>query len=197
MSDKTLDQLIDTIKSEAIEAAETKAKAIIENAQKEAKTIINNAEVQKEALIKSGVEEADATLAKGQKALQQAARDLSITLQNDIKNLLDAVLQNEVENAFSPELVKTAVLKVVEQIGGNVKVQLPERMLQDVASYIHKQLKDAKVLPSIKGNSILVKGFSITKTDEGWSYEITPQEITDVLSTHLSANWVELLKNKA
>lgn len=197
MSDKTLDQLIETIKSEAIEAAETKAKTIIENAQKEAKMIVQNAVAKKDSLIKSGKEEAEATLAKGKKALQQAARDLSITLQNEIKSLLDAVLLNEVEGAFSPELVNKAVLKVVEQIDGNTEVQLPESMVQDVADYIHKQLKDSKRLPSIKGNSNLVKGFSVSKSDEGWSYRITPQEIAEVLSTHLSASWVELLKNKA
>lgn len=196
MSDKTLDQLINTIKSEAIEAAEAKANTIIENAHKEAKAIIHNAEAKKASLIKDGEEEADATLVKGEKALQQAARDLSITLQNDIKSLLDAVLKKEVANAFSPELVKTAVLKVIEQIGSHAEVQLPESMLQDVANYIQKQLKNAKELPTIKGDSNLVDGFSISKTDEGWSYEITPQEIADVLSKHLSANWVKLIKNK-
>lgn len=195
MSEKSLDQLIETIKSEAIEAAETKAKEIIDKAHKKAESIIHKAEEQKKMLIKGGAEEADATRAKGQKALQQAARDLSITLQNDIKSLLDAVLHKEVDSAFSPELMQAAVLKVVEQVGGNSEVQLPENMLQDVAAYIHKQLKDSKTLPKISADAALVNGFSIAKKDEGWSYDITPKEVADVLNVHLSSKWVELLKN--
>ncbi|WP_178984928.1 HrpE/YscL family type III secretion apparatus protein [Winogradskyella helgolandensis] len=197
MSDKTLDQLIETIKSEAIEAAEVKAKAIIDKAQTEAETIVHNAKQTREELIKSGEEEAESILSKGQKALQQAARDLSITLQNDIKKLLDAVLQKEVDDAFSPELMQTAILTVVDQIGGNSEVKLPEVLHNDIAAYIHKQLKDAKTLPKLSIDTTLVKGFSITKKDAGWSYEITPKEIADLLNTHLSSKWVELLKNNA
>jgi hypothetical protein len=53
----------------------------------------------------------------------------------------------------------------------------------------------SKTTPDILKKNNLLSGFSISKTDEGWSYEITTEEIADLLNQHLSPKWVELLKN--
>lgn len=196
MSDKNLDKLIQTIKREAIEAADKKVAEILENAEKEADAIINSAKIKKAALIEEGEKRAESTLNKGQKALQQAARDLSIMLHNDLKHLFKVVLQQEVDASFTPDLIKTAVLKTLEQLGTNAEVQLPESLKNDVASFIHKQLQQSKDVTKISANSSLVNGFTITKEDEGWSYHITPEEVTEILNSQLSNQWKEILNAK-
>lgn len=196
MSDKNLENLIETIQREAIEAADIKVAEILENAKKEADAIIKSAEEKKASLIEEGEKIAESTINKGQNALKQAARDLTIILHNDIKHLFNEVLQQEVDASFTPDLVKTAVLKILEQIGTNTEVQLPDSLKNEVAVYIHKQLQQSQDVTKISANSSLIKGFVIAKEEEGWSYQITPKEVTELLNSQLSNQWKEILSSK-
>jgi hypothetical protein len=45
-------------------------------------------------------------------------------------------------------------------------------------------------------NDKLLSGLSISKVDEGWSYDITAEAISDLLSQHLSQKWIDILKRK-
>jgi vacuolar-type H+-ATPase subunit E/Vma4 len=196
MSDKNLENLIQTIKQEAIETADKKAAEILEQAKKEAADIIKSAQSKKAALIDEGEKTAEATINKGENALKQAARDLSITLHNDIKHLFRGVLEQEVDATFTPETIKTAVLKLLEQVGTNVEIQLPEALKKEVVAYIQKQLQHSKSITAISADTALLKGFKITNTNEGWSYQITPEDITGLLHSQLNNQWKEILSSK-
>ena len=195
MSDKNLENLIETIKQDAIATADKKAAEILDKAKKEATHIITAAETKKTTLIEEGKKIAEATINKGENALQQAARDLSITLYNDISHLFRSVLEQEVNASFSPKTVKNLVLKTLEQVGTNSEVQLPEDLKNEVTSYIHKQLQQSKELTKISANTALIKGFKITNKDEGWSYHITPEDVTELLFEQLSEQWKKILGN--
>ena len=196
MSEKNLESLIETIKHEAIEAADKRAAEIIDQAKKEATGIIKSAETKKASLIEEGEKTAEATINKGENALKQAARDLTITVHNDIKQLFHNVLVHEVDSSFTPETIKTAVLKILEQVGTNSEVQLPDDLKNEVVSYIHKQLQQSKDVTKISTNTALVKGFKIASKDEGWSYQITPEDVTELLNSQLSNQWKEILSSK-
>lgn len=196
MSDKNLENLIETIKQEAIEAADKKVAVILEKAKKQAAEIIKSAETKKATLIDEAAKTAEATINKGNNALKQAARDLSITLHNDMKRLFREVLEQEVDASFTPETIKTAVLKVLEHVGTNVEVQLPETSKNDIASHIHKQLQQSKDVTKISANTALLKGFKITNKEEGWSYQASPEEVTELLHSQLNNQWKEILSSK-
>lgn len=196
MSDKNLENLIETIKQEAIEAADKKVAVILEKAKKQAAEIIKSAETKKATLIDEAAKTAEATINKGNNALKQAARDLSITLHNDMKRLFREVLEQEVDASFTPETIKTEVLKVLERVGTNVEVQLPETSKNDIASYIHKQLQQSKDVTKISANTALLKGFKITNKEEGWSYQVSPEEVTELLHSQLNNQWKEILSSK-
>lgn len=196
MSDKNLENLIKTIKQDAIEAAEQRAAEILEQVKKEAADIVKSAETKKATLIDEGKKTAEATINKGENALKQAARDLSITLHNDMKHLFREVLEQEVDASLTPETIKTAVLKVLERVGTNVEVQLPETSKDDVAHYIHKQLQQSKDITTFSTNTALLKGFKIVSKDEGWSYDLSSEEVTEVLYSQLSNQWKAILNSK-
>lgn len=196
MSDKTLDQLISSLKSEAIEAAERESNKILEEARAQAQKILKGAEEQRDRMLTDAGNEAQATIRKGESALRQAARDLHIAVRNNLLELFRAVLEKEIHRTFTPDLVKSAVMKVIENIGGEVELKFPEAVEQELADYIHQRLQTSDDLVSITRDDSILAGFSITKTNEGWSYRISPEEVAELLQPHLIGKWVDVLKNE-
>jgi cell division septum initiation protein DivIVA len=194
MSEKTLDKLIAKLKSEAVEAAEKEANDIIENAKTKAQSILNDAQVKSDELLKNADNESEANSIKAKGALKQAARDLTVSLRNDLLNLLGNVLEKEVKKTFTADLIETAVLKVIENVGSGVALKLPENIESNLADQIQKRLQASENLTSITTNNSLVNSFSISKTEEGWSYDISPEEVANLLKTHLSQKWLDILK---
>jgi len=195
MSEKSLDQLIESIKSEAIESANKESKQILADANAKAERILKNAEDQRNQIIDDANSEAEAIVKKGESALQQAARDLNVAVRNDLIGLLSAVLDKQVSNEFSPDLVKTAILKVIENVGSNVELRLSEEFESELAQYVHSELQNSKDLVSLKKDAGILSGLAISNTNEGWSYEITPEQVAGLLREHLTGQWVNLLKN--
>jgi vacuolar-type H+-ATPase subunit E/Vma4 len=194
MGKQTLDALIDKIKSEAIEAAEHKATEILDRARMEAQNSTTEAEAEREALLFRADKEAQATLTKGQMALKQAARDLIISVRNDLLKLLKNLLEQEVEDNFTPDLMEKAILIIMENMGSGTELRLSEDMESELAEKVRRRLQQSNTSNSISMDSALLTGFSVAKTDEGWSYHISSKELTDLLNDHLSPKWIEILE---
>lgn len=194
MSDKTLDKLIAKLKTEAIDAAEKEANSIVEKAKSKADSILNDARAKSDELIETAEKETKATNIKAEGALKQAARDLTVTLRNDLLNLLGNVLEKEVETTFTADVIETAVLKVIENVGSGVALKLPEDLETKITNQIKKRLQASSDITSITNDNSLVNTFSITKIEEGWSYDISPKEVANLLNTHLSPKWLHILK---
>lgn len=196
MSEKTLDKLIAKLKSEAIDAAEKEANDIIENAKTQALSILNDAQVKSDELLKNAEKESEANKAKAKGAMKQAARDLTVTLRNDLLNLLGNVLEKEVEKTFTADLIQTAVIKVIENVGSGVALKLPKNLELELADQIQKRLQTSEDIISVTTTNSLVNSFSISKTEEGWSYDISPEEVANLLNTHFSPKWLDILKTE-
>lgn len=196
MSEKTLDSLIATLKTEAIEGAEKESDRIIKAAQNEAKRIVEYAEEERKQLLGDAEKEANATLNKGESALRQAARDVTVSLQNHLIELLKTVLERDVKASFTPELLESAVVKVIENIGDDVELKLSPDLEASLADNIQQRLQKSDNLVDITKDNSLSKSLSITKKDQGWNYHISPEAVTELLGTHLSNKWVKILRNE-
>lgn len=196
MSDSSLNELIIKVKSEAIETAEKEAQQIIDNARKKAENHLKQAEDKKNQLLEEAQTEAEATLNKGEIALKQAARDVQLSVKNDLHKLFKSVLAAEIKAAFTPELYAAVITKLIDNVGSNVEIALPDNLQEEVIAAIQKKITEANQSAAIVKKQQLFSGLSVTKTDEGWSYDITAEEVSELLNQHLSAKWVQLLNKK-
>ncbi|MBK7409931.1 MAG: hypothetical protein IPJ40_18925 [Saprospirales bacterium] len=96
MSDKTLDKLISSLKSEAIDAAERESNKILEEARSQAQKILKGAEEKRAQMLMDAEKELQATMSNGESALRQAARDLNIDVRNHLLKLFELVLEKEI-----------------------------------------------------------------------------------------------------
>jgi V/A-type H+-transporting ATPase subunit E len=193
MSDKNLGQLIEALKTEAIDAAEKEAKRIVTEANLQAQKTLKAAEEKRDTMIQEAEAEAKAILSKGESALRQAGRDYSISVRNEMLQMFELVLEKEIEKEFTPEVLKSAIIQVVENIGSDVELKLSKDFSAELAAYIHSQLKSSKNTVSIMEDSTLLNRFSISHDDQGWSYSISPEEVSEALKHHLNHNWKSIL----
>ncbi len=196
MSEQTLDGLIAKVKTEAIEASEKEAQKIINEAKHKAEQIVAKAEADKKALISDAEKQAEGLVKKGKIALNQAARDVQISVKNDIEKLLKSVLEVEVKEAFTADLYTQVISKVMDSLGENTAIALPSDLEDQMVKSIQKRVGEPKITAKIITKNDLLSGLSVSNTDEGWSYDITAEEIADLLSQHLSPKWAELLNTK-
>jgi V/A-type H+/Na+-transporting ATPase subunit E len=196
MSEQSLDKLISTLKSEAIEAAEKKEKEIIDRAKAKAEKIVREAESNKEQLLSEAEKEAEDIIKKGESALVQAARDVVLRVQNDLRKLFASVLERDIQAAFDPDLVKKAVLQVLENQDEEIAIRIPPQLESELTDYIQKQVQASGNLATIATDDSLIRGFSVKKTKQGWSYQVTPEEVSTILSDHLSRKWASIIQNE-
>ena len=78
-------ELIDKIKSEGIQAADQKAQEIQSHAQKEAQRIVENAKQEAQCYLRDAKEEIKKMQESTQMALRQASRDTLLALKKEIR----------------------------------------------------------------------------------------------------------------
>ncbi len=197
MSEQTLDLLIEKLRTEAIEKAQKESAQILEDARARAEAIVSEAEEQKKSILEDAEKEAKDVVEKGNSSLRVAARDLSLSVRNDLFKLLRATLEDEVEKNFEPELMKSVITQLIDQLGSEVEFRLPEEHARELAEFIQKKLQQSDgtiTLLQDKGDS---SGILITKKDQGWSYTISPEQVTESLLPYLNAKWVQILDEKS
>jgi len=196
MNDQSLDTFIAKVKSEAIDDAEKEASQILQDAKERAQVLLDNANAEKNEILLKAKTEAEAIQEKGTIALQQAARDLHISIKNDVLKLFKSVLEAEIQASFTSEVYNSAIQKVMDSVGSSVQISLPNDLQDKLISAIRKKVTQSDQTIEIIQDKQLLSGLSIAKTDEGWSYDITAEDIAELLSQHLSQKWNHLLNDE-
>jgi V/A-type H+-transporting ATPase subunit E len=198
MSDHSLDTFIAKVKSEAIDKAEKEAARILQDAKDKAQLLLDNANAEKDEILAHAKTEAKAIQHKGTIALQQAARDLHIAIKNDLLKLFESVLETKIKKSFTKdkEFYTSIIDKVLDSMGSSVQISLPEDLQDKLVAAIRKKVTKSDKTVHIIQDKKLLSGLSITKTDEGWSYDITAEDIAALLSQHLSQKWIDTLKEE-
>lgn len=197
MSEKSLEQLIASLKTEAIEAAEKQAEKILTDANQKAQHIVQVAEEKKSSIITAAEKEAESIVKKGEAALRQAGRDYTISVRNELLHIFQLALESEIHQEFTPDLMKSAIEKVIDNIGTDVELLLSNDDAKELSNYIHTRINSSIDIVSIIEDSEVLKGFTITKKNQGWSYTISPEEIAEALKKHLNKNWRNILQKES
>ncbi len=195
MTDKSLDQLIASLKTEAIEQAEKESATILQDAETRAQDVLAAAEAQKKSLIIGAKKEAQAIVDEGKSALKVAARDLGISVRNQLLELYRKAFEADVRDSFSPDLIRSVITSVIENVGTDVELRLPSNSMKELSEYIQKRVAIDGSISIIQDNA-LPEGLSIVKKDQGWSYEISPEQVIEALLPQLNAKWIQILTDE-
>jgi len=195
-----LQELIEKIKKDGVEAAEAEAQTILKSANEKAEKIIADAKEQAEKLMLDAKQQNERTVKSGEDAIRQAGRNLLISFRESVTKELEAILNNGVLEAYSPKNLTELIIKVVEAWAKNteasdISIILNSNDLKEVEGTLLSALKE-KMLQGVtlKANDNFDGGFRIAVNQGQAYYDFSAEAVTDMLSAYLSPKVSALLK---
>ena len=195
--------LINKIKSEGIDAADKKAKEIVIEAQGQAKNIITQAQEDAARLINDAEAEINKKKLASEKAIKQAARDTLLDLRKEIERVLNKIVLNKVAQSLTPEQLSQTVGRLIEKSFDlrtgqvqDIRVSLsPEDLNHLHDSFVAGLQERFKGGVEFQSNQGVSKGFTISFDGGKSSFEFTDASLTDYLSAFLNPEIAALIKN--
>ncbi len=195
-----LQELIEQIKKDGVETAESQAEAIVEAAKKEAEKIISDAKAQADKIMADAKNENAKTVKSGEDAIRQAGRNLLISFRESVTRELKAIVSDNVNAVYSSDAFAGLIINAVEGWAGkpeaeDVSVILNSGDLAKLEELLLAELK-AKMLGGItlKANDNFDGGFRIAADNGAVYYDYSAEAVTDMLSNYLSPKVTALLK---
>ena len=195
-----LQELIDQIKKDGVDAAEAQAAAILETAEAEAAKIIAEANAQADKLMADAKNENERTVKSAEDAIRQAGRNLLISFRESVTKELKAIIGENVSSVYSDNSLSQLIIRTVEgwtmkPDADELSVILSSNDLEKLEETLLAELK-AKMLTGVtlKANDNVDGGFRIAVNGDGAYYDYSKEAVTDMLSSYLSPKITALLK---
>ncbi len=195
-----LGELIDQIKKDGVEAAETEAEAILNEAKAKAEKIVSDARLQADRILADAKTENERMVKSSEDAIRQAGRNLLISFRESVARELDCILNEEVSAVYSSDALKDLIIKVIEGWAGRPDVEDMSVVLNgDSLSLLEQSLYAAlkqRMLGGVtlKANDNFDGGFRISANSGGAYYDYCTEAVVEMLSNYLSPRVIQLLK---
>ncbi len=195
-----LQELIDQIKKDGVEVAETEAKAIVDYAKAEAEKIVADAKAQAEKILADAKIENERMVKSSDDAIRQAGRNLLISFRESITRELNAIVGETVDSVYSADSLSQLIINVVESWANKPDVEDIEVILNsnDVQLLEKTALSSLKERitkgVTLKANDNFDGGFRIAVNNGGAYYDYSTDAVVDMMSNYLSPKVVKLLK---
>ncbi len=195
-----LQELIDQIKKDGVDAAETEATAIVDCAKAEAEKIIAEAKAQAEKILADAKAENERMVKSSDDAIRQSGRNLLISFRESVTKELNAIVGDAVNSVYSADSLAKLVAEVVENWANNPDAEditvilnaedvkrLEESALASLKNKISKGI-------TLKANDNFDGGFRISVNNGAAYYDYSAEAVVDMMSNYLSPKVVKLLK---
>ncbi len=195
-----LQELIEQIKKDGVQAAEAQAEAILNAAKTEADKIIADAKAEAERITADAKAENERTVKSAEDAIRQAGRNLLISFRESVAKELKAIAGENVNAVYSSDAFAKLIVNAVESWTAkpdaeDVAVILNAADLADLEQTLLAALKE-KMLGGVtlKANDNFDGGFRIAVKGGAAYYDYSAEAVTDMLSNYLSPRVTALLK---
>ena len=195
-----LKELIDQIKKDAVEAAESEAQAILKAANDEAEKIILSAKAEAKRILQEAKKENERMVKSNEDAIRQAGRNLLISFRESVTRELNAIIGENVTAVYSSYAFAGLIISIVESWAKkpdaeDIAVILNTQDLNKLEETLLAVLKE-KMLKGItlKANDNFDGGFHIAVNNGSAYYDYSAEAVVDMLSNYLSPKVTELLK---
>ena len=195
-----LQELIDQIKKEGVDAAEAEAEAILNAAKAQAENIVKDAQAKADKILSDAKIENERMVKSGEDAIRQAGRNLLISFKDSVTRELDAIISKNVTAVYSSETFARLIVSVVEGWAGkpdteDVAVILNSKDLRSLEETILAGIKERMLAGvTLKANDNFDGGFRIAVNDGNAYYDYSADAVVEMLSKYLSPKVAGLLK---
>ena len=193
-----LSELIEKIKKEGIESAQTAAAIVTAEAEAEAKKILKDAKREADTIIAQAKADAARNEKAGITALEQASRNLILAFKGEIQGLLDNLAAEAVASSYSTDVIKEILPGLIKNwAAGNtdsLTVLLSEGDLKKLDDAFKAMLVSVlKGGVEIKAVKKLDSGFRIVEKDGSAFYDFSAESVAAMLSAYLNPKLADIL----
>ncbi|MDP6490828.1 MAG: hypothetical protein QGH42_11370 [Kiritimatiellia bacterium] len=199
-----LQSLLDRIEKDGVDKANAKAGEIVKNAETKAAELVKQAESDAAALLAKAEEDSKAFEVRSSKALDQAARDVILSVERSVAAIFARIAAEEVAVALDIETIRTCVAALIDSYakadaqGSRLAITLSAEQRDDVVSYLSQkfqaQLADGL---SVEGSDAIGAGFKVAVTDKEVEHDFTGEAVADALGALLRTDLATILKGAA
>ncbi len=183
-----LQHLIDRIRKEGVEKAETESSDIVAAAKAEAEKIIADAKAQAAKTVAQAEQDSAVFTTRSTQALEQAGRDLLLTVGKGIDSIFISLLKDSVSESMSADVVAGLISKLAEN---GATVEVSSEMLTVLKAKFADKLKAGIDLGA---DSEILAGFKLMEKSGSAYRDFTDEAIVDALSAFLRPQLAEILK---
>ena len=198
-----LQHLIERIRKEGVESGEKAADSLVAEAKQKASQIVADARKQAHDMVEKAEKDAEAFAVRGKATLQQAARDLLISIGGAVGGVVGGIVDAKVGEALTPELMAQMLLKLAAayaQDGGSggIAAMLGDKDAAAVKACLAREYQDKLATGiQIESDREIFKGFRVGVKDGKVLQELTKEEIAESLASFLRPELAELVKKAA
>ncbi len=191
-----IQDLVASIRKDGIEVARKEAAQIIADAKAQADEIVSQGRKRASQLIEEAQKEIDVRDQSARASLQQASRDVQLSLKKAIQKQLDNLLVEKLEKAYGSEALVGLVSAVVTDlnVSDKTEVQLSEKDFKKLASSLKTELSEkVKGGLEIKAVDTVQNGFRIAEKDGSGFYDFSAEETANLMAPFLSSAIAEIV----
>lgn len=192
-----LKHLIEQIQKEGVEKAEEQAGTIISQAKEKASKIVAEAEEKAYESLLKAKNESEAFAERSVKTLEQAARDLLITVGQGCEKVVSEVLGKEVDSTLSGDLLQKMVASVVEQGSGGIVLSVSLEDKVALATYCAALAKKSGQEIELVSDAEVLSGFKVGFKDKNVYLDYTGEAVAKALSAFLRPELAKTVSNIA
>ena len=198
-----LQHLIERIRKEGVESGAQAADALVAEAKQKAATIVAEAQKQAKDLVTKAEQDAAAFAERGRATLQQAARDLLISIGGAVGDVVGGIVDAKVGAALSPDLMAQMLLKLAAAYAqnggeGGIVAMLGEADAAAVLAYFAKEYQDKLAAGiQIESSKEVFKGFRVGAKGGQVFHDFTKEAIAESLAHFLRPELGQIVKKAA
>ena len=187
-----LQGLLNRIQNDGIRKAEAEREKMLTDARNQAEKIIADAKTEADSLLKKAQTDAAAERERAEKTIRQAARDVLIGLNEDLKARLRRIAKEAAGEAMTPDLIKDVILKMAAAYAGggvsDLELILPAKEAESLKNALMLALvADFKSTPDVSFAAGLKIGFAGQDDFQDFSDEALADVICEFVGPKLAA----------
>ena len=204
MAEEQLQHLIEQIQREAIAQADAEAAQLLARAKEKAAALVKDAEAQAAALLEKAQKDAEVFAERSTRTLEQAARDLLITVGQGVDHILQDLAGEAVDRALDPATLQRMLTTIVEAYcakegrEGRLEFLLGEKDRKELTAFFAAQYRQHLLQGvEIRTDDGILKGFRVALRDGNVYHEFTGPAIAEALVHFLRPHLAEIVHRAA
>ena len=197
-----LQSLLDRIREDGVEKADARAAEIVQAAEQKAAKIVNDAEEKARQTLAKAEEDAQVFTERSTKALEQAARDVVLSVGSAITKTVEGLVAERVGKELSKDLLEDMLEDVVKAYASKatkrdqVEILLSPKDQEKLQDFFMSELrKEAESGLTIKSDDRILGGFQVSIKNRNVHHDFTQESIAEALCELVRPRLAEIIQS--